>query len=85
MQAMVIAASKDWQRLGPCWEAWEAQSFSKQEESSRRCQEGRVLQKIGEWQQAREVFGQGIAACNRVGDLHARSELQAAVGELSGA
>jgi Tfp pilus assembly protein PilF len=46
-------------------------------------QAGRELQKIGEVQQARDVFQQGIAASNRVGDLHARSELEAALGELS--
>ena len=46
-------------------------------------QAGRVLHKIGEGKQAREIFMQGIAACNRVGDLHARSELEAALGELS--
>ena len=47
-------------------------------------QAGRMLQKIGELQRAREVFEQGIAACNRVGDLHARSEMEAALGEFSG-
>jgi cytochrome c-type biogenesis protein CcmH/NrfG len=46
-------------------------------------QAGRMLQKIGELLQAREVFEQGIAACNRVGDFHARSELEAALGEIS--
>lgn len=43
---------------------------------------GRVLQKIGELEQAREVFKQGIAASDRAGDLHAQSELQAALAEL---
>jgi len=46
-------------------------------------QAGRVLQKIGEAQQAREVFEQGITACDRAGDLHARGELEAALAELS--
>jgi Tfp pilus assembly protein PilF len=46
-------------------------------------QAGRVFQKIGKLQQAREVFEQGIATCDRVGDSHARSELEAALGEVS--
>ena len=46
-------------------------------------QAGRVLQKIGDTQQAREVLEQGIVVCNRVGDFHARSELEAALGELA--
>ena len=46
-------------------------------------QAGRVLQKIGEVQQARDVFTQGIAAADRAGDLHAQSELQAALLELA--
>ena len=45
-------------------------------------QAGRTLQKMGDLERAREVFQQGIAACNRVGDLHARSELEAALGEI---
>ena len=45
-------------------------------------QAGRVLQKIGEVQQARDVFNQGIAAAHRAGDLHAQGELQAALAEL---
>jgi len=44
---------------------------------------GRLLQKIGELQQAREVFEKGIATSGRIGDLHARSELEAALSELS--
>ena len=45
-------------------------------------QAGRVLQKVGDKGQAREVFEQGILACNRVGDQHAKSEMEAALGEL---
>ncbi len=45
-------------------------------------QAGRALQKAGDLDRAREVFQHGIAACNRVGDLHARSELEAALGEI---
>ena len=46
-------------------------------------QAGRLLQKMGEAQQAREIFQQGIAASTRAGDLHARSELEAALAEVS--
>ena len=45
-------------------------------------QSGRLLQKTGELQQAREVFERGIAASDRAGDSHARSELEAALAEL---
>jgi Tfp pilus assembly protein PilF len=45
-------------------------------------QAGRLLQQSGEVMQAREIFEQGIAASNRAADLHARSELEAALGEL---
>jgi Tfp pilus assembly protein PilF len=47
-------------------------------------QAGRVLQTVGDLEQARAVFQQGIAACNRVGDLHARGELEAALAEIGG-
>ena len=46
-------------------------------------QAGRLLHKIGELPQARKVIEQGIAASNRIGDLHAKSELEAALAELS--
>jgi cytochrome c-type biogenesis protein CcmH/NrfG len=45
-------------------------------------QAGRVLQTIGQMQQAREVLQSGIAACDRVGNAHARSEMEAALAEL---
>jgi Tfp pilus assembly protein PilF len=45
-------------------------------------QSGRVLQKLGEVERAREMFTTGISASERVGDLHARSELEAALAEL---
>ena len=45
-------------------------------------QAGLVLQKAGEVEQAREMLTQGMAVCARVGDLHARSEMEAALREL---
>ena len=45
-------------------------------------QAGRMLQKMGDAEQAREMLEKGIAVATRVGDLHARSELEAALGEL---
>ena len=46
-------------------------------------QAGRLLQKMGETHGAREVFEQGITASSRAGDLHAKSELEAALAELA--
>ncbi len=46
-------------------------------------QAGRLLQKLGEAHEAREVFQKGIAASARAGDLHAKSELEAALAELA--
>ncbi len=43
---------------------------------------GRALQKLGRTEEARKSYGQGIEASSRAGDEHARSELEAALGEL---
>ena len=45
-------------------------------------QAGRLLQKMGQMQQAREMLRQGILVSARVGDLHSKSELEAALAEL---
>ena len=45
-------------------------------------QAGQVLQRMGLLAQARETYEQGIAACNRVGNLHAKGELEAALEQL---
>ena len=44
---------------------------------------GKTLQRLGREQQAREVYERGIAACERVGNAHALSEMRAALDELS--
>jgi Flp pilus assembly protein TadD len=40
---------------------------------------GQTLEKMGRLEEARTVYQQGIEVTTRVGDLHARSELQAAL------
>ncbi|MEZ5362327.1 MAG: tetratricopeptide repeat protein [Bryobacterales bacterium] len=44
---------------------------------------GQAYRKLGQPDQAREVFERGIETSLRTGDLHARSELEAALAELS--
>jgi cytochrome c-type biogenesis protein CcmH/NrfG len=46
---------------------------------------GNTLVALGRTTEAREVFGQGVAASNRSGDGHARGELEAALAALGGA
>jgi tetratricopeptide (TPR) repeat protein len=43
---------------------------------------GQVLEKLGEVEQARELYAKGIELTARTGDQHARSELQAALDML---
>lgn len=45
-------------------------------------QAGRALQRMGDDAQARAVLQQGIEACVRANDQHARSEMEALLGEL---
>jgi tetratricopeptide (TPR) repeat protein len=45
---------------------------------------GQALQKLGRTEEARILYRQGIEATTRIGDLHARSEIEAAL-ELLGA
>lgn len=43
---------------------------------------GQTLEKLGRRDEARETYRQGIEVTSRVGDLHAKSELQAALDSL---
>jgi tetratricopeptide (TPR) repeat protein len=43
---------------------------------------GQVLEKLGDIEQARELYEKGIEVTARTGDQHARSELQAALDML---
>ncbi len=43
---------------------------------------GRALETLGRIEEAREIYRQGIEVTGRMGDLHARSELQAALDLL---
>ncbi len=43
---------------------------------------GQALQKLGRTEDARRIYSQGIEAADRAGDLHAKSELQAALDLL---
>lgn len=43
---------------------------------------GRTLEKLGHPEEARQMYQRGIEACRRIGDEHARSEMQAALDEL---
>ena len=43
---------------------------------------GQSLEKLGNLEDAREIYQRGIEAATRTGDLHTRSELQAALDLL---
>ena len=43
---------------------------------------GQVLEKLGDVEQARELYTKGVEVTARTGDQHARSELQAALDML---
>jgi len=43
---------------------------------------GQTLEKLGRREDARVLYRQGIEATTRIGDLHARSEIQAALDLL---
>jgi tetratricopeptide (TPR) repeat protein len=45
---------------------------------------GKTYQKLGRTEEARATYRKGIEVASRSGDLHAQSELQAALDELSG-
>jgi len=45
---------------------------------------GQTYRKLGRLAEARDTFKTGIEAAERSGDTHARSELEAALQELSG-
>jgi tetratricopeptide (TPR) repeat protein len=43
---------------------------------------GQVLEKLGRLEEARGFYERGIDACNRKGDAHTRSEIEAALSLL---
>ncbi|MGA2595211.1 MAG: tetratricopeptide repeat protein [Bryobacteraceae bacterium] len=43
---------------------------------------GQTLEKLGRREEARTLYQQGIEATTRLGDLHTRSEIQAALDQL---
>jgi tetratricopeptide (TPR) repeat protein len=43
---------------------------------------GQTLEKLGRVEEAREIYRQGIEVTTKLGDLHAKSELQAALDLL---
>ena len=45
-------------------------------------QAGQVLVKAGQVEEARRIFQKGIEVTSRLGDLHAKSELEAALEQL---
>lgn len=45
---------------------------------------GRTLEKLDRIEEARALYREGIEATTRSGDLHTRSEIQAALEELGG-
>ncbi len=45
---------------------------------------GRTLERLGQVEEARRLYRRGIEASSQAGDLHARSELEAALAELGG-
>jgi tetratricopeptide (TPR) repeat protein len=44
---------------------------------------GQTLEKLGRREDARALYRQGVEATTRIGDLHARSEIQAALDLLA--
>ncbi len=44
---------------------------------------GRVLEKLGQAEAAREIYRQGIEACSRTGDTHTSREIQEALDALA--
>ncbi len=46
-------------------------------------QGGQALERLGRTEEARDMYRQGIEAATRVGDQHARGELQAALDLLA--
>jgi tetratricopeptide (TPR) repeat protein len=46
-------------------------------------QGGQALERLGRTDDAREMYAQGVAAAGRIGDQHARSELEAALDLLA--
>jgi len=45
-------------------------------------QAGQLMARIGDREQARSILGAGVQAAGRVGDLHAKSEMEAALAEV---
>ena len=45
-------------------------------------QAGQLLARMGQTEQARRVLGEGIEAAGRIGDLHTKSEMEAALADL---
>ena len=43
---------------------------------------GQTLEKLGRIEEARQLYRQGIEATTQIGDLHTRSEIQAALDNL---
>ncbi|MBI3210396.1 MAG: tetratricopeptide repeat protein [Candidatus Solibacter usitatus] len=43
---------------------------------------GQTLEKLGLTDEARVLYSEGLTACSRTGDLHTRSEIQAALDLL---
>jgi tetratricopeptide (TPR) repeat protein len=44
---------------------------------------GQALEKAGRREEARQLYREGLEATTRIGDMHARSEIQAALDLLS--
>lgn len=44
---------------------------------------GQTLEKLGKTEEARAVYEEGLLACSRKGDMHTRSEIQAALDMLA--
>lgn len=45
-------------------------------------QAGQLLSRIGQKEEAGRILGEGIQAASRIGDQHAKSEMEAALAEL---
>jgi Tfp pilus assembly protein PilF len=77
--AMEYANSGDWARA-----VVEFRTLLQQDENYAAAyyHAGQALEKLGELEQARTMYEEGIEASTRKGDLHTRSEIEAALSVL---
>jgi tetratricopeptide (TPR) repeat protein len=68
-------------RLAEAWALFESLLEAHSDYTASYLHAGNTLQALGRLGEAREVWGRGVTACGRKGDLHARAELEAALAD----